>query len=401
MLFLKKNTKSSRQISAVYFLATLLLLLSGCSKHVEKSEDIRPVRAIQLVAGSAELETEFSGEIKPRIESHLSFRVPGKIISRKVDAGMQVRRGQVLMQLDPLDLQLAQAQANAGLKAAETNRDLAKAEYQRYQDLREKNFVSQAVLDTKISAFKAAQAGLDQASAAYKGQSNQAGYASLVSDVDGVVTSVDAEIGQVVVPGTPVVRVAASGEKEVVIGLPEDKVEILRRMDDVQVRLWAGPQIAFPGKIREISPMADPATRTYLTRVSIPNAPAEVKLGMTAYVQFRSKTPATSIRVPLTALFQEKGVTAVWIIEKGVVKLVPVTIGAASANDFFITAGVSAGQMVATAGVNQLKPGQKVKILGDEPLQKNAVDIAANASPVLKPGMEQTMITNLSAGVAK
>ncbi|MFM9433136.1 membrane fusion protein, multidrug efflux system [Janthinobacterium sp. CG_23.3] len=360
--------KSPRQITPLP-LASLLataFLLSACSKPAEKTQDIRPVRALVLESNSVDVNAEFSGEVRARVESRLGFRVGGKIVARKVDAGAVVKQGQVLMQLDAQDLQLAQAQALAGLRGAETSRDLSRAELKRYQELREKNFVSQAVLDTKQSAFKAAQAGVDSAQAAYRGQSNQAAYTSLVSDIDGVVTAVDAEAGQVVAAGAPVVRIAKSGEKEVVIGIPEDKVETLRHVSDVQVRLWAKPGQAVPGKIREIAPMADPATRTYTVKVAIPDSMAQARLGMTAMVQFASKTAVPQLKVPLTALFYEKAATSVWVVEQGVVKLVPVTIGGAAGNDLLLTSGVKAGQTVVTAGVNLLKPGQKVKILGDD-----------------------------------
>ncbi len=401
----RKSVRLSLQISRIFLLMfASLLLMAGCSKAVEKKEDIRPVRAMQLVPDGVNVAAEFSGEVRPRIESRLSFRVGGKIISRKVDVGAHVKRGQILMQLDPQDLQLLQSQANAGVKAAESNRDLAKAEYQRYRELHEKNFVSLAVLDAKNSTYKAAQASMDQAFAAYKEQTNQAGYTSLVADVDGVVTSIDAEIGQVVSSGTAVVRVAELGEKEVVIGIPEDKVEALRRIADVRVRLWAKPQVSIPGKIREISPIADSATRTYLTKIAMPSAPAEVKLGMTAYVQFTSKTPSASIKVPLTALFQEKGVSSVWIIENGVVRLVPVTIGNPSGNEFFLTSGVVPGQTVVTAGVNQLKPGQKVRLLEEDSDQKkNSSEGMSQPSKLSIHGITPIDATSSapSAGIAK
>jgi RND family efflux transporter MFP subunit len=358
--------------------ASLAVSLAGCSKPAEKAEDIRPVRVIKLASSDIDVNAEFSGEVRARVESRLGFRVGGKIVSRKVDVGTLVKHGQVLMQLDPQDLQLSQAQALAGLRAAETNRDLAKAELQRYQELRSKSFVSQAVLDAKDSTYKSAQANVDASRAAYRGQSNQAGYAQLLSDVDGVVTAVDAEVGQVVTPGTPVVRVAKAGEKEIVIGLPEDKVETLRRIQDVQVRLWADPQNAVAGKIREISPVADPSTRTYTVKVSIPDSLAEAKLGMTAVVQFASKSATPQIKVPLTALFYEKSATSVWVVEGGAVKLVPVTIAGAAGNDLVLSTGVKPGQTVVTAGVNLLKPGQKVKILGD--------DVPATAAPVAAAG---------------
>ncbi len=344
--------------------AACALLLAACSKEAPKTEDIRPVRAMVLQASDIDVNAEFSGEVRARVESRLGFRVGGKIVSRKVDVGSVVKRGQVLMDLDPQDLKLSQAQALAALRAAETTRDLASAELKRYQELREKNFVSQAVLDAKLSAAKSAQAQVDSAQAAYRGMSNQAGYASLVSDIDGVVTAVDAEVGQVVAPGTPVVRVAKTDEKEIVFGVPEDKVDTLRAIPDVHVRLWSNPDKSVPGKIREVSPVADPFTRTYAFRVSIPASLAEAKLGMTALVAFASRTPQPQIKVPLTALFHEKAATSVWVVENGVVRLVPVTVNGVSGNELVLGSGVKPGQTVVTAGVNLLKPGQKVTILG-------------------------------------
>ncbi len=370
-------------------------VLAACSKPVEKAEEIRPVRAIKLAADNVDVVAEFSGEVRARVESRLGFRVGGKIISRKVDVGAPVKRGQVLMQLDPQDMQLAQAQANAGLRAAESNRDLARAELKRYQDLREKNFVSQAVLDAKETAYKAAQASYEQALAAFRNQSNQAGYTALVADVDGVVTGVDAEVGQVVAAGTPVVRVAKAGEKEIVIGIPEDRVDALRRVTDVRVRTWAKPAEVVPGKLRELSPVADPVTRTYTAKIAIPNAPDDMKLGMTAYVAFAAKTQNAMLKLPLTALFQDKSATAVWVVENGAVRAVPVQVAGSSGNEIVVAGGIAPGQTVVTAGVNLLKPGQKVKILGDDPALRDEPKVASGtkAAPLAP--------VNLSAGAGK
>ncbi|WP_295992305.1 efflux RND transporter periplasmic adaptor subunit [Rugamonas sp.] len=365
----------------------LPLCLAGCDKPPAKTEEIRPVRAMVLTSSKVDVDAEFAGEVRARIESRLGFRVGGKIVARKVDVGAVVHRGDLLMRLDPQDLRLAQAQALAGLRVAETNRDLARSELKRYRDLHDKNFVSQTILDTKESAFNAAQASVDANQAGYRGQVNQAGYASLVADVDGVVTAVDAEVGQVVAAGTPVVRVAKSGEKEVVIGLPEDKVDTLRNVEDVRVRLWARPQDTVVGKIREVSPVADPATRTYTVKVTIPDSLAEARLGMTANVLFASQTATPQIKVPLTALYYEKSATSVWLVEGGVVRLVPVTIDAAAGNDVVLGSGVQAGQTVVTAGVNLLKPGQRVKILGadlgvhPDPTSASAPAPAAASAP--------------------
>lgn len=343
-----------------------LLSISACSKKVEKIEDVRPVRAIQAKLEGSEITSEFSGEVRARIESRLGFRVPGKILARKVELGTVVKRGQVLMQLDPQDLLLVQAQAKAGLAAAESNRDLAKAELKRYQELREKNFVAQAVLESKDAAYKAAQASYEQAKAGFSNQSNQAGYTSLIADVDGVVTAVEAEVGQVVAAGAPVVRVAKTGDMDVVVGIPEDKINAIRRMTDVKVRLWANAQETYSAKLRELSPIADPVTRTYLAKVALPENAKDVRLGMTAMASFGMKNPQAMIRLPITALFQEKNVSSVWVVESGVVKLVPVQLGASSGEDVLVAAGIQPGQTIVTAGVNLLKAGQKVTILGVE-----------------------------------
>jgi RND family efflux transporter MFP subunit len=342
-----------------------LALMSACSKDAPPPEDVRPVRALTLAAGGAQTSTAFSGDVRPRYESRLGFRVAGKISARKVDVGTSVKRGTLLMQLDPQDLRLGQAQAQASLRAAQTNADLARAELKRYQDLRSQNFVSQAVLDQKLAAAHSSQANVEAARAQLHEQANQTGYASLVSDTDGVVTGIDAEVGQVVAAGTPVVRVARTDEKEVVIGVPEDQVDELRQAGEVKVRLWADPDRSIPGKIREVSPVADPATRTYTVKVSIPPS-EDVRLGMTAVVDImRQAAPGagTQLRAPLASLVQNKGSSAVWVIENGAVKLQPVQVGGVAGNDVLLSGGVRPGQAIVTAGVNLLKNGQKVRIL--------------------------------------
>lgn len=367
---------SSRAIAAL----SLLSLLVACSKPVEKTEDVRPVRVVTAANSTSDVAFELSGEVRPRIESRLGFRVGGKIVQRKVELGTVVKRGQLLMQLDPQDLLLAQTQAKAALTAAESNRDLAQADLKRYQELRAKNFVAAAVLDSKEVAYKAAQASFEQAVAGFKNQSNQAGYATLIADVDGVVTGIDAEVGQVVAAGTPVVRVAQTGEMDVVVGIPENKINTIRQMSDIRVGLWADPTLVLPGKLRELSPVADAVTRTYLAKVSLPADAKDVRLGMTANVSFVAPNPAPVFKLPTTALFQDKGQTAVWIVSGGAVKLVPVKLAGASGEEVLITGGISSGQQVVTAGVNLLKQGQKVSILGAE-------------SPTVKPPATKPPVT--------
>ena len=371
-------------------LALAAALLAGCSRSEVPAADVRPVRALTLAAGSVGASAEFSGDVRPRYESRLGFRVGGKISARKVDVGTVVKKGQMLMQLDPQDLRLGQQQAQANLRAAQTNYELARADMKRYQDLRSQNFVSQAVLDQKVAAAHSSQASAEAARALLREQANQTGYASLVSDADGVVTAIDAEVGQVVQAGTPVVRVARTDEKEVVIGVPEDQVEQLRHMGEVKVRLWADPNRSIPGTIREVSPVADPATRTYTVKVSIPPS-EDVRLGMTAVVALAPQAGAaagTQLRAPLSALVQNQGGSAVWVIDNAngaqQVRLQPVQVAGVAGNEVLLGGGVRPGQAIVTAGVNLLKNGQKVKILTADVARRADAELEASGGGARK-----------------
>ncbi len=359
------NVRRPSAVLPVFAILLMTLAASGCSKKVEKTEDIRPVRTMTLAPAGAQAVTELSGEVVPRYESRIGFRVGGKIIARKVDVGSTVKRGQVLMQIDPSDLQLSQAQARSAVAAAESNLTLAKADLERYRELRSKNFVSQAVLDAKEAAHKSALSAHEQALAGLKVQSNQSSYATLVADADGVVTGIDAEVGQVVAAGTPVARIARSGDIEVRVSIPEDRVDAMRRATAVTVRTWANRDAAIEGRVREVAPAADPATRTFTAKIALPKAGPDIRLGMTATVGFSAPMPA-GIRLPLTALLNDQGKTSVWIVDGGKVKLQPVQLAGAVGNEIMVADGLNPGQEIVTAGVNLLREGQKVSVLGKE-----------------------------------
>lgn len=356
-------------------------LLAGCSKEAPKAPEVRPVRTMTVSSEQGAGTAEFSGDVRPRIESRLGFRVPGKIVARLVDVGATVKKGQVLARLDPTDLALAQQSAQAQLSAAKTDRDLAAADLKRYSELFAKGFISAAEQQRHQANYDAAQARYEQAGAGYRNQVNQAGYATLEADADGVVTGVDAEVGQVVSAGQPVVRVAQTAEKEVVVGIPEDQVDTLRKSPEVSVKLWADQSRSIPAKVREIAPAADPLTRTYTVKISVPNPPPELRLGMTAVATFvRPGGGADSgmgVRVPISALLQDQGKNVVWLYDAAsqTVKPVPVTVGAPRDNVLLVTSGLQPGQTIVTAGVHLLKAGQKVMPMApaDQPSAQSAI----------------------------
>ena len=376
------SRRRSLSIAASAALLTGAFLLVGCSKQAPKAPDVRPVRTMTVTSEQGAGTAEFSGDVRPRIESRLGFRVPGKIVARLVDVGATVKKGQVLARLDPTDLALAQQSAQAQLSAAKTDRDLAAADLKRYSELFAKGFISAAEQQRHQANYDGAQARYDQAAAGYRNQSNQAGYATLEADADGVVTGVDAEVGQVVSAGQPVVRVAQTAEKEVVVGIPEDQVDTLRKSPEVSVKLWADQSRSIPAKVREIAPAADPLTRTYTVKISIPNPPADLKLGMTAVATFvrpgaGGDTGGMGVRVPITALLQEQGKSVVWLYDAAsqTVKPVPVTVGAPRDNVLLVTSGLQPGQTIVTAGVHLLKAGQKVMPMApaDQPSAQSAI----------------------------
>ena len=326
------------------------LVAAGCSKPETPAQPLRTVRVMKIDGAAVSGGLTFPGEVRARYESRLGFRLGGKLVERRVDVGTVVKRGQVLARLDAQDASLNAAQAEAA-------RALAEAEAKRYRELREKNFVSQAVLDAKETALKtaAAQAGVAR---------NQAGYATLVADRDGVVTAVEAEAGQVVAAGQTVLRVAEGNEKEIVIAVPEGDVEKVRGAEGFAVSLNSLPGRSWTGRLRELSPSADAATRTFTARIGVAQADEAVRLGMSARVEAKVGLRDTALRLPLSAFFTRNDQANVWVVDPATqtVKLTRVETDGVSGNEMRVKAGLQSGQLVVTAGANLLEDGQKVRL---------------------------------------
>ncbi len=345
-------------------LMAALGLLSACSKPMPAEEPVRAVKVVSVGMDAQRSAVEYSGEVRARVESNLGFRVAGKIIRRQVELGRQVRAGEILAQLDPQDYKLSADAARAQLAAAATNRDLAAADFRRYKDLREQNFISSAELERRETTLKAAQAQFDQAQAQLSGQGNQLAYTNLVADVSGVVTAVAAEVGQVVAAGTPIVRIAQGGPRDVVFSVPEDKVQTVRVGSTAKLSLWASQQ-TLRGTVREVAASADPVTRTYSVKLTVEGKEA-LPLGATVSVAAAAfahgDTPV--IKLPTSALLRDGNQAAVWILDAATmtVKLQPIVIATADGNDVIIGSGLVPGMQVVVAGVHVLQAGQKVTL---------------------------------------
>lgn len=338
-------------------------LLAGCSKPAPSVEPVRAVRVITVGAAPLLASHEYAGEVRARSESRLGFRVGGKLLARSVEVGQRVRAGQLLAILDGRDLQLASAAAAAQVLAAQSQRDLAQADLKRYVSLKEQGFISGAEIERRETALRAAQSQLDQAQAQASVQGNQAAYARLLADAPGVVVGVDAEPGQVVGAGVPVVRVAVDGPRDVVFAVPEDKLSTVRPGLVLAVQSWGGAQ-RLSGRVREIAPAADPVTRTFAVRLQLDGVgPA---LGSTATVMGSGSgaTGPVVIKLPTSALRQEGSGSAVWVLDRAsmTVRSQPVTVATADGNDAVVATGLVAGQEVVAAGVHVLTAGQTVSI---------------------------------------
>jgi multidrug efflux system membrane fusion protein len=349
---------------SIAFITLAAATLAACSNATVEKEPVRPVLTQVVVPGAASTREVYSGEVRARTETDLGFRVGGKIVARTVDAGARVTRGAVLARLDPEDAELAAQAAKAQLASAESELALAKAELERHADLLAKRFISQSAFDVKQNAYNAAKARAEQAHSQAGISLNQANYTTLVADADGVVVSVAAEPGQVVTAGQPVLRLARSGEKEVVVNAPESQVGRFKAGQAVAVSLWADPSNVLPGRVREIAGGADAVTRTYAVRVAVPTAPASVQLGMTASVLFGSANDPSLVLLPLTALARDGANPAVWLVDpkSSKVRLRQVTVGQFREDGVTITAGLQPGDVVVTAGVHKLKPDQVVRL---------------------------------------
>ena len=338
-------------------------VLLACSRSDAPTEPERAVRTLVVAADSAGLTRQYAAEIRPRIESVLSFRVGGKVLRRYVNLGDVVRPGQILAQLDAQDLKLGQDAAQASLLAARTNRDQSGADYKRFIDLQQQGFISAADLDRRNAAFKAAQAQMEQARAQLEAQTNQVEYASLVADVAGVVTAVSVESGMVVAPGMPVLRVAQQGSRDVVFSVPEDQIESLRaaaaQEGALRVRLW-GQDDSTPVHLREVSAAADPVTRTFLVKADL--GAQDAKIGQTATVLLVLPRHENIVKLPVSAVMEVQGQTVVWVLDPKTMQVQPqpIQVAGADGNDVVVAGGLGLGQEVVTAGVHVLTPGLKV-----------------------------------------
>src|SRR4249919_3476430 len=354
--------------------ASLLLLLAACGeKPAEPSP--RPAMVTRAAGAAGALEA-YAGEVRAREEPPLSFRVPGKLSRRLVDAGSRVHAGQALAELDPTDARLQSEASRAALATAQSDLALAKAELERYRNLVDQQLVSRSLYDSRVAQMQAAQARVRQAQAQSSASGNQVGYAVLRAPRDGVISQRLAEAGQVVGAGQPVFVLAVDGEREIAISVPEQGLQRFAVGRELAVELWARPGERYPGTVRELAPAADPATRTFAARVAF-SAPVGVELGQSARVYARVDGDARP-QLPLSAVAQKDGQPAVWVVDPKThqVHSRRVALGAYGEDGVPVLSGLRADEWVVAAGAHLLVEGEKIT-----PIDRDNRPVSLTAGP--------------------
>jgi membrane fusion protein, multidrug efflux system len=369
------NLKSVRRLSVMSVCVVVWSLL-GCGQkqdqapqansQTNKDDKPRPVRYIQVGMSATTEQLVLPGEIRPRYEQRYGFRVSGKIAKRLVDVGDVVRAGQELAVLDAQDVMPAINAQAALVEVANTDFKLQQSELKRQRELKDKGFISEAAFERQLAAVESTQARLLAAQAQLANIQNNLQFQTLRADHPGVVTAVDAEAGSVIGAGQSVIRVAQLGEKEVAIQIPERVIALARTASGFVVTVEALGVRPFQARLRELAPMADPASRTYSARLSLLRPDESVRLGMSATVQF-SVGSASALIVPRTALYTRDEKSHVWLIDQSnqTVRLMEVKVGASDNDRVTISNGLKPGDLIVIAGANLLLPGQKVRLLDD------------------------------------
>jgi multidrug efflux system membrane fusion protein len=355
--------------------ALVAALAAGCGQKEAaiKVEAPRPVRTMVVQPQAAAVALQLPGEVRPRIEARLGFRVGGKLSQRSVSVGERVVPGQVLARLDPIDLAPALLAQQAQVVAARTDRDLARVELERLRSLKAQNYISQASLDRQQAGFDAAAARLGAAEAQQQQARNAIDFQVLKADAAGVVTAVEAEVGQVVSAGQAVIRVAQTGEREILVNVPESALRLARDAREWAVVIPALGDRTLPARLRELAPISDPASRTYAARLTLVGEAEGVALGMTAVVQVL-RAAESSFVLPLSALQSTDGQPRVWKLDATGTRVSPVEVKTAGLLDdaVRIVGGLQPGDRIVTAGANLLRAGQPVRVL-DGPAPAPAV----------------------------
>lgn len=345
------------------FIAAVCVALAGCGGQPNSAARAIPVHVIAVQSNAGSAGTSLSGTVVPRVESQLAFRVPGRIVERVADMGASVARGDVLAQLDETPFRLAVEETSAELAQAQATLARVRRDVERNRSLARTGAIAGADFDALETLHTSAQAQVRAAQSRLDRARNDLTYATLKAPANGSIADVQAEAGQVVAAGTPVLRLAVSGRNEIQVDVPESQIGRIAKGAPVKAHLISLPGTELAGTVREVATVADPATRTYRVRVALPELPAAARLGMTATVRFDTAQQDRRVQLPITALYQQGKQPAVWVLPDGEQKLVlrPISVTAMGTDTITVADGLASGERVVVAGVHRLDAGMTVQ----------------------------------------
>jgi RND family efflux transporter MFP subunit len=348
-------------VAAILIAATV----TGCDNKAPPSQAARPVRTITIELSTVGETLSLTGQVRAKDENSLAFRLDGRITERLVNVGDRVTAGQVVAKLDPQSQQNNLRSAQAALAAAQAQLTQARAAFWRQQELLKDGWTPRANYDEAEAALKTAEARVDTAQAQLRIAQDQLSYTTLTADAAGAVSAVGAQAGEVVHAGQMVVQLAHDGARDAVFDVSEQIMRTGPRDPLVEIALADDPRLSAIGRVREVAPQADSATRTFRVKVAITDPPEAMRLGSTVTGSIKLSAPS-GIEVPGSALTESSGHPAVWLVDpqSQTVSLHQVDVLRYDATTVVISQGLEAGERVVTAGVQTLRPGQKVRLLG-------------------------------------
>jgi RND family efflux transporter MFP subunit len=337
----------------------------GCDKPAPPAAQVRPVRTVTVEPGADGETVSLIGHVRARDQGSLAFRIDGRMIERPIHVGDVVRAGQIVARLDPQNQENMLRSAQANLSAAEAVLTQARQTFWRQQQLLRDGWTPRARFDDAQQALQTAEAQVTSAQAQLRIAQDQLGYTVLRADAAGAITSVGAEAGEVVRTGQMIAQLAQEGGRDAVFDVPEQLVRTAPRDPVVQIALSNDPGVKATGRVREVAPQADPATRTFQFKVGITDPPEAMRLGSTVTGRIQLAVPH-GVTIPASALTEANGRPAVWVFDPSSqgVALRSVDVARYDPASVVASQGLQAGEVVVTAGAQVLRPGQKVRRLG-------------------------------------
>ena len=356
---------SKREIAAA---ALIVMTLVGCDRKPPPTAEVRPVRTVTVERDAEGEIVALTGQVRAKNQVNLAFRLDGRMTKRLVNVGDVLKAGEIVAELDPQNEQNALRTAQANLASAEASLTQARLTFGRQQQLLAGSVTPRAKFDEAQQALRSAEAKVNAAHAQVGIEQDQLSYAVLFADAPGVVTATGAEPGEVVRAGQMIVNVARQGGRDAVFDVSEQLIRTGPRDPVVQIALTNDPSVRATGRVREVSPQADPATRTFQVKVGIIDPSPAMELGSTVTGSIKLSAPS-GLQVPSSALTEADGRPAVWVVDpkSETVSLRNVDVSQYGPADVVVSQGLDAREIVVTAGVQTLHPGQKVRRLGGAP----------------------------------